>query len=350
MASNQPASSSLDEQHPFLRRLKTIALLVVSTVAIGTAGFVFIADYPVFDALYMAVITIGAVGYFEVHPLSPPARVFNMFLILFGASIMVYSMSAITQTVLENEFSELFGRRRTKKMIDSLKDHFLVCGYGRVGRAAALELQRTSVPFIVMDRSRDRVDRAMRAGMLAVLADSTSDEMLKEAGVLRARGLIAALATDADNLFLILSAKALNPKLKVASRVAEEASEIKMRRAGADAVFMPYSMTGYRLAQSILRPHVFEFLDVTGTASNIGLNVGMEQVEIESSSPFVGKSLKDVQLRRDLGVIVLAIRRASGEMHFNPPADAVIHAGETLIVMGGFDAVRKLEQVVAGKA
>jgi voltage-gated potassium channel len=190
----------------------------------------------------------------------------------------------------------------------------------------------------------------MRSGMLAVLADSTNDDMLREAGVLRARGLIAALSTDADNLFLILSAKALNPKLKVASRVAEEASEIKMRRAGADAVFMPYSMTGYRLAQSILRPHVFEFLDVTGTASAIGLNVGMDQVEIGPSSPMAGRSLQDLQLRRDLGVIVLAIRRADGEMQFNPPASAVIDSGDTLIVMGGFDSVRKLERVVEGKA
>jgi len=338
------------KSHPFLRRLRTIGLLVAGTVTLGTLGFIFISGYPPFDALYMAVITIAAVGYFEVHPLTTAGRVFNMFLIFFGASIMVYSMSAITQTVLETQFSDLLGRRRTKKMIDSLKDHFLVCGFGRVGRAAAIELQRTNVPFLVMDRSRERVDRAMRSGMLAVLADSTNDDMLREAGVMRARGLIAALSTDADNLFLILSAKALNPKLKVASRVAEEASEIKMRRAGADAVFMPYSMTGYRLAQSILRPHVFEFLDVTGTASAIGLNVGMDQVEIGPASPMAGKSLQDLQLRRDLGVIVLAIRRGSGEMQFNPPAAAVIGGGDTLIVMGGFDSVRKLEQVVEGKA
>jgi voltage-gated potassium channel len=336
-------------EHPFLRRLRTIALLVIGIVALGTLGFIFISGYPPFDALYMAVITIGAVGYFEVHPLTTAGRIFNMFLILFGASIMVYSMSAITQTVLETEFGELLGRRRTKKMIDSLKDHFLVCGFGRVGRAAAQELQRTHVPFLVMDRSRERVDRAMRAGMLAVLADSTSDDMLREAGVMRARGLIAALSTDADNLFLILSAKALNPNLKVASRVAEEGSEIKMRRAGADAVFMPYSMTGYRLAQSILRPHVFEFLDVTGTASAIGLNVGMDQVEIGHGSPMAGKSLQDLQLRRDLGVIVLAIRRHDGEMQFNPPASAIVAAGDTLIVMGGFDSVRKLAKVVAGE-
>ena len=336
-------------EHPFLRRLKIIAMLVAGTVTLGTLGFIFISDFPPFDALYMAVITIAAVGYFEVHPLSTAGRVFNMFLILFGASIMVYSMSAITQTVLETEFSDLLGRRRTKKMIESLKDHFLVCGYGRVGRAAALELQRTNVPFLVMDKSRERVDRAMRAGMLAVLADSTNDDLLKEAGVQRARGLIASLSTDADNLFLILSAKALNPKLKVASRVAEETAEIKMRRAGADAVFMPYSMTGYRLAQSILRPHVFEFLDVTGTASAIGLNVGMDQVEIGPASPMAGKSLKELQLRRDLGVIVLAIRRSNGEMQFNPPAEAVVDPHDTLIVMGGFDAVRNLERVVAGE-
>lgn len=336
--------------HPFARRLKIIAILVTVVTAIGTAGFSLIDGYPLFDAAYMAVTTMAAVGYFEVHPLSTAGRLFNMFFILIGAGVMVYSMSAITQTAFETEFSELFGRRRTKKMIDALKDHFLVCGYGRVGRAAAVELQRSQIPFLVMDRSRERVDRAMRAGMLAVLADSTSDDMLREAGIARARGLIAALSTDADNLFLILSAKALNPKLKVASRVAEEGSELKMRRAGADAVFMPYSMTGYRLAQSILRPHVFEFLDVTGSASALGMNVGMEQVDIASGSPMAGKTLRDLQVRRDLGVIVLAIRRASGDMQFNPPGEAEVHEGDTMIVMGGFDAVRKLEQLVAGEA
>jgi voltage-gated potassium channel len=158
--------------------------------------------------------------------------------------------------------------------------------------------------------------------------------------------LIAALSTDADNLFLILSAKNLNPNLKVSSRVAEEGSEAKMRRAGADAVFMPYSITGYRLAQSILRPHVFEFLDITAETSNLGMNVGIEQVEIGAASGFESKSLKEMQIRREVGVIVLAIRRADGQMVFNPAAEEIVTAGDCLIVMGRNDDVRKLEKLV----
>ncbi len=329
------------------KRLATIVALIAATLTFGTVGFVVVAGYPWFDAFYMSVITITTVGYFEVHPLGHPGRIFNSFLLLFGVSIMFYAVGVITQTVLEIQFSDLLQRRRVRKMIDSLQDHYLLCGFGRVGRGAAAELQRTGVPFVVLDRNEERVERAIKGGMLAVLADSTQDEMLIEAGVKQARGLVAALSNDADNLFLILSAKGLNPNLKVSARVAEEASEAKMRRAGADAVFMPYSITGYRLAQSILRPHVFEFLDITSSTSGLGMEVGIEQVEIREGSAAEAKSLRDLQLRRDLGVIVLAIRRQGGRMEFNPPADAVIERGDYLIVMGGQEDVRKLERMLA---
>lgn len=330
------------------RRLATLAILLTVTLTAGTLGFVLIANYSPFDAFYMTVITIATVGYFEVHALSTAGRVFNIFLILFGVSIMFYAVGVVTQTALETSFSDLFQKRRAKKMIDSLKDHFILCGFGRVGRGAAAELQRTGVPFLVMDRNEERVERAIKAGMLAVHADSTRDEMLIEAGVKRARGLVAALSSDADNLFLILSAKGLNPHLAVSARVAEEASEAKMRRAGADAVFMPYAITGYRLAQSILRPHVYEFLDITASTSNLGLEIGIEQVLISDGSSMATRSLRDLQLRRDLGVIVLAIRRANGQMEFNPAADAVVDQGDHLIVMGKNEDVRKLEELIRG--
>lgn len=330
------------------RRLATLAILLAVTLTAGTLGFVLIANYSPFDAFYMTVITIATVGYFEVHALSTAGRVFNIFLILFGVSIMFYAVGVVTQTALETSFSDLFQKRRAKKMIDSLKDHFILCGFGRVGRGAAAELQRTGVPFLVMDRNEERVERAIKAGMLAVHADSTRDEMLIEAGVKRARGLVAALSSDADNLFLILSAKGLNPHLAVSARVAEEASEAKMRRAGADAVFMPYAITGYRLAQSILRPHVYEFLDITASTSNLGLEIGIEQVLISDGSSMATRSLRDLQLRRDLGVIVLAIRRANGQMEFNPAADTVVDQGDHLIVMGKNEDVRKLEELIRG--
>ncbi len=316
---------------------------------IGTVGFVTIEKYPWFDAFYMSVITITTVGYSEIRPLSMAGRIFNSFLLLFGVSIMFFAVGAITQSVIEIQFNDVFQKRRTRKMIDQLRDHYILCGFGRVGRGAAAELLRTAVPFIVVDNNADRVERAMRAGMLAVLADVSQDENLIDVGIRRARGLIAALPSDAENVFLILSAKSLNANLKIAARVAEEGSEAKMKHAGADAIFMPYSMTGYRLAQSILRPHVFEFLDITTTTSSMGLNIGIEQVEVSAGSLQAGKSLNDLQLRRELGVIVLAIRRSNGEMMFNPPAASGLEGGDCLIVMGAPSDVQNLQELVNGE-
>jgi voltage-gated potassium channel len=194
----------------------------------------------------------------------------------------------------------------------------------------------------MVDRSPERVEQAVRAGMLALNADSTRDQTLLEAGVTRAHGLIAALATDADNLFVILSAKNLNPRLMVAARAGEDEAEQKLRRAGADVVFAPYSNAGHQLALSLLRPHVVQFLD--GATRSIGLEVGIEQVRVTASSEFVSRSLQQLQVRRELGVIVLAIRKADGRMQFNPPADAVMEADDCLIVMGERDNLRRLEQ------
>jgi voltage-gated potassium channel len=331
------------------KRLLLVAGLVAAMIVIGTIGFVVIEDYSWFDAFYMSIITITTVGYLEVRPLHTAGRVFNSFLLLFGVATMLFAIGVLTQSIVEAQLDDVFLKRRVKKMIDKLKDHYILCGYGRVGRAAAAELKRSALPFLVIDRNPEKVERALKDGMMATLADSTRDETLVDAGITRARGLIAALSTDADNLFLILSAKNLNPLIKVAARVAEEASESKMRMAGADAVFMPYAITGYRLAQSILRPFVFEFLDITASTSSMGLNVGIEQVLVSAESPFAGKSLRDLQLGRDLGIIVLAIRRHDGQMRFNPSGDAVVEAGDHLIVMGGVDDVQKLARRTSGE-
>ena len=193
------------------RRLAVISVAISATLLIGTLGFVLIDHFPVFDAFYMSLTTIATVGYAEVHPLSRAGRVFNSFLIFFGVSTMFLAIGAVTQTVIELELNEVFEKRRVKRMIDKLDKHYIVCGFGRVGRGAAAELQRAGAPFVVIDSDERRVESAIRAGMLAVLADSTRDETLKDVGIDRARGLIAALATDADNLFLVLSAKTLNP-------------------------------------------------------------------------------------------------------------------------------------------
>lgn len=329
-----------------LNRLRFVGLSIAAVFAIGTLGYHYLEDYPWFDGFYMTLITITTVGFGEIHPLSQRGRMFTSFILLFGAGIMLQGITLIAQIVVEREFGELLGRRKSKRMIDKLKDHFIICGFGRVGRGAALEMQRAGVSFVIVDKDEGRVERAMRMGMLAVSADATRDETLRELRIEQAKGLVSALASDADNMFLILSAKTLNPKLLASARANEEEAEQKLRRAGADIVFAPYYLTGNRLAQSILKPHVHEFMDIF--ARSIGMNVSMEQVCVQSGCEMDGKSLMDMQVRRDLGVIVLGIRRASGTMEFNPPADAAIRAGDFLIVMGEQAGLRKLESLLLG--
>ncbi len=326
------------------RRFRYTALLILATLVAGTVGFILIEDYPPFDAFYMTLTTMATVGYKEVHELSRAGRIFNSVLILFGVTAMFFAIGAMTQTLIEMELGEFFGKRRIKRMIAKLENHYILCGFGRVGRSVALEFQRAGQPFVIVDRDRDAVERAVQEGMLAVGADATRDETLQEAGVTRARGLVAALATDADNLFVILSAKTLNPSLHIAARVSEDGAEQKLRRAGADAVFAPYQATGYRLAQALLRPHVYQFLDFT--MSSIGPDIGIEQVRVAENSEFISQSLKQMQIRRDLGVIVLAIRKSAGQMLFNPPAEAEIAGGDHLIVMGESGNLRRLEQIL----
>ena len=199
---------------------------------------------------------------------------------------------------------------------------------------------------MVVDIDPDRAEKAVMSGMLAVAADSTRDETLHEVGIDRARGLVAALATDADNLFVLLSAKGLNPSIYVATRAAEEGAEAKMRRAGADAVFAPYAITGHRLAQSLLRPHVVQFLDFT--TKDIGEDIAIEQVRVDESSEMVSRTIKDMQIRKEVGVIVMAIRKADGKMMFNPRAETAVEGGDFLIVMGKPDNLRSLESLLAG--
>ncbi len=333
-------------QRRLLRRFLVIAGLLGFILITGTAGFVAIEGYSWFDGFYMTLTTITTVGYQEIRSLSKAGRVFNSFLIMFGVTTMFLAVGAMTQTIIELELQDSYGKRRKKRMIEHLHDHFIVCGFGRVGRNASYEFQRAGVPFLVLDRNEDRVEKATGAGMLAIVADATRDDGLREAGVMRARGLIAALPSDAENLFIILSAKTLNPSLTVVTRASEEEAEEKMRRAGADTVFTPYSMTGRQLADSLLRPHVVEFMDFG--RSNIGPQVTMEQVYVSGKTELTKSTLGELLALRKSGVIVLAIRRQGGETMFNPSPDCEISAGDFLIVMGERSNLQRLEEILTG--
>ena len=327
-----------------VRRFIVIAGLLGFTLVVGTVGFRLIEGYSWFDGFYMTLTTITTVGYQEMRPLSHAGRVFNSFLILFGVSAMFLAVGAMTQTIIELELQDTYGKGRKRRMIENLHDHFIVCGFGRVGRNACYEFQRADAPFLIVDRNEQRVAKAVDAGMLAIVADATQDNSLRQAGVLRARGLIAALPSDAENLFIILSAKTLNPTLTVVTRVSEEEAGEKLRRAGADTVFTPYTMAGRQLADALLRPHVVEFLDFA--RSNIGSKITMEQVCVASKSELSNQSLGQLSQLRKSGVIVLAIRTQKGETIFNPPDEIEISAGDFLIVMGERASLQKLEQIL----
>ena len=327
-----------------LQRVLVIGGLLCIIMIVGTVGFVEIEGYSWFDAFYMTITTITTVGYQELKPLSHAGRVFNSFLIFFGVSAMFLAVGAMTQTIIELELQDRYGKRRMKRMIHHLNDHFIVCGFGRVGRNASYEFQRANVPFLVIDRSEQRVEKAITAGMLAVVADATRDDSLREAGVLRAKGLIAALPSDAENLFIILSAKTLNPSITVVTRVSEEEAGEKLRRAGADTVFTPYAMAGRQLADALLRPHVVEFLDFA--KSNIGPKVTMEQVCVSPKVEFNRKAIGDLLDPLKSEVIVLAVRQQAGGTIFNPPAAFEIASGDFLIVMGERPGLQKLEQIL----
>jgi voltage-gated potassium channel len=322
------------------RRLAFIGLAILLTLAAGTIGFAAIEHYTLFQAFYVALTTMTTVGSKEAQTFDGPGRIFHVFFVIFGVTIMFLAVGAMTQTIIELEFNHFFQKRRIKRMIDKMQDHFILCGWGRVGRSAANELQRVKAPFVVVDNDEDRVESAIQAGMVAVFADATRDETLRGVGIDRARGLIATLATDADNLFLIISAKTLNSKLQLTARVSEDESEQKMRRAGADFVFAPYTMTGHHMAQALLRPHVLQFLEFTNTI--VDLNIAIEQVQVSNADC----SLSEMKIRQS--VVVLAVRKASGEMMFNPASDAGIRNGDHLIVMGKPEDLREMERLLTG--
>jgi voltage-gated potassium channel len=326
-----------------VRRIALIAALIAFTMFIGTVGFWLLEDYPLFDAFYMTLITITTVGYQELRPLSHAGRIFNSFLIMFGVTAIFLAVGAMTQTIVEMQLEDFFGARRRRRAVMRLEDHCIVCGLGRVGRSAAFELQRAGVPFVVIDRDGERVDQATQAGMTAMRADVTKDDSLLKAGVQRARGFIAALATDADNVFTILSVKTLNPSLTVVTRAVEDGAEEKMRRAGADTVFSPYSIAGHRLAHALIRPREVQLVDFAGPT--IGLDVTMEQLRVAPDSALAPRQLGDLAPRQ-AGLIVLALGKPGAKMVFNPPLDMEVFGGDILIVMGEQPNLRNLENVL----
>jgi voltage-gated potassium channel len=320
-----------------------LTLLCLVTLA-GTAGFHFLEGWNWFDGYYMTITTMSTVGYGEVHPLSHAGRVFNTFLILAAVLAGGFTIATFTQALLEFEIGKTFIRRRMEREIAKLSGHYIICGAGRIGRTVVRELRAHGQSCVVIEKDPQRAEWAASEKIPVIVGNASSDENLQRAKIDKANGFVAAVSSDAENLYIVLTARSLRPDLKIIARASEEEATSKLFRAGATQVLSPYYFVGHRIAQLFLRPNVLDFIDTAFGTERLDIEIG--EVRVLGNSPLVGKSLADSAIRQQAGVMVLGVKRADGVMTFNPPPEARIGAGDCLIVIGGDEQLRKLEEVL----
>src|SRR4030095_16458334 len=322
-------------------RLVLIAVLLAITV--GTVSFRLIEGWSILDSLYATVQTVTTVGFGDVTPQTTLGRVFATGFMLFGVGIVLYALTTAVQSIIQSELIETFGERRRSRKVSKLRNHFIICGAGRVGSHLVRNLLATHDTFIVIERDADRVTDLTNMGVTVLVRDATLEESLVEAGVEQARGLAACLPNDADNVYVVLTAHHLNPNLHIVARAAEEQAEPKLIRAGANRVVAPTIIGGHRMAVALTKPAVADFIDSI-TANK--LELGFEQVEVEEGSPLVGRTLRETTIRSELKIVIVSITRSNGEIIFNPVGDTPIQPADILIAIGNADALRKLQNLV----
>ena len=328
-------------------RIGYIAASLVGITIVGTAGYTLIEGWSLVESFYMTMITVTTVGFNEVRELSTAGRMFTVALIVVGVGLVFYGIAIIAEVRFEEKVRQIFGRRKLVKELDRLENHHIICGYGRIGSTVAGEYARESLPHVIIEKDASIVAHLDQDERLVILGDATLDEILMEAHVEKARSLVCALATDAENVFVTLSARALNPDLFILSRAALDSSIGKMEAAGANHVVSPYIMGGMRMAQSVLRPKLAGFLDeVTGHATT---DLDFDEVTVPEGSNLVGMALRESKISQETGVYLLSIRHNSGEMRFNPGPDFQIRAGDHLYALGTPEEVESLRKRVHAK-
>jgi voltage-gated potassium channel len=328
----------------FKKSIIRVLMAILSTLAFGTVGYMLIEKWGFLDSLYMTIITLTTVGYREVHDLSKGGMIFTMILLVGGVGVVIFALSKGAQVILDLEYNQIFRRRRVEKTIRELKNHYIICGYGRMGKIISKELREDGVQFLVIEK---RTAQPEEEGVLILRGDATRDETLHEAGIDRAAGLISVLPTDAENLFVVLSARGLNPKLLIVARAGEEGAERKLIRAGATKVVSPYHIGGLRMAHMVLRPTVVDFLEFATRSGNLELQI--EEIQIHEKSGLIGLTLEESGIGRDLGVIIVAIKQATGDTRFNPTFRSTVKSGDTLIALGERSKLRKVGEMARGE-
>ncbi|MDA8162500.1 MAG: potassium channel protein [Desulfobacteraceae bacterium] len=314
------------------RRIILIFSLILTLVIFGTAGYIIIGGWNFLDALYMTIISITTVGYGEVRPLSPAGRIFTMVLLTMGVGLFFYAVTSLAEYAVEGRIKGLWEKRRMEKAISSLSQHFIICGYGRIGRSIADNIYKEGHPIVVIENDPATIKDANRADFLYIEGDATQDEYLIKAGIERAKGIICVLRSDADNVYITLTSRLLNPGLLIVARAGDPRAEKRMIQAGANRVVSPYEIGARRMALAVLKPTVIEFLDLALHSSVF--DIFIEEVTIDAKSAIDGLSLQDAGLRQKTGVTVLAIQKLANKMILSPDPHYILKGGDAVITLG----------------
>lgn len=327
------------------RNLIFATIMLILIVSMGTVGYMILEKWNFLDSLYMTVITLTTVGFGEIHPVSDQGRILTMTILVSGLGVVGYLVGTLTQILVEGQLLRIMGRKKLERKIEKLKDHIIICGYGRVGRIICEEIYRSKpTALVVIDSDSTVTAKIEEDGHLYLLGDATEELFLLRAGIRRAKGLATALDSEADNVYITLTAKGLNPNLYIIARAGRIGSEKKLLQAGANHVVSPHQIGGYRMAQALLRPSVTEFIDFATHDPNTGM--GMEEIPVRPSSKLSDVALVDSGIRKNLDLIIVAIKKADGKMLFNPASHTIIQIGDTLIALGQRSSLIELEQLL----
>ena len=318
--------------------------LAVCILALGTAGYVALEGWSILDACYMTVITLATVGYSEVHAISPAGRVYTIFLIITGVGYFLYVAGAVVQFMVEGRVRTIMGRRRLDKKINRLKNHYILCGYGRIGRVMYRILRGKPVDVVVIEKDQSQTPELEKKGAVYLVGDAADETVLERAGIHRAKGLIAALGDDADNVFLVLTARQVAPEISIMARANRIENSSKLKAAGADSVESPHAVGAASMANRLLRPTVTTFLDLAFTQTRG--DIQMEEIAISPYSPLTNVMLKDSGIRQKYNLIIIAIKKGDGTMLFNPSFETVIKAGDTVVAVGEAENLTRLQEAL----
>ena len=326
----------------FTSKLKITFIILFTIFIIGTVGFHFIEGWSFVDSFYFTITTLSTVGYGDFAAETTAGKFFAVFIIIFGVGMMFYSLVLMAETFIDARLLSLLGRGKLEKIIEKMNNHYIICGGGRIGFLICRELIAGKMPCVLIDNNPEVIQKAQDEGFIYCKGDATQDKVLIEAGIKRAKGIVCVLPSDAENLYVILTAKDLNQQIYIMARSEEEESEHRLLRAGADRVMSPYTLGGVRMAMAILRPAMLDFIEITTRGQSLELR--MEEIPICKGSPFITHSLEDSGIRKRYGLIIVAVKKDSGKMIFNPMANYIIAEGDRLIAMGEDENVKQFAE------